>query len=576
VLVELEAWRSSPNRYKRALPTRQFYSFLDTVRTTRGQGWDYADEADGLTSVAVGQNSARLSRLSHALVSAFDSTERLQVSSMKRTTKIIRCWLTAIVLMTCCLGCQTSKRQQLHNAQPLTQMSTGPSQSSDPQAPALKVQLASHPQLDEIAQPLPVPEALKADVVVAEEQSSAVESLSALEAEAVANNPTLRRMQHEAAAERSKTGYISKLPDPTVSSMFFTPPMNFEPDRQVAEAQVMQMIPWLGRLKAEAQRAHLEALVAQTQYQAERLRVIGDIRANWFKLYVLGKQIETTTAEQEQLESLITTANARIRTGDAQPGDVLMATLELSSLQEQLLADRQQVAATAAELNRLVGRPANTPIEPPTMIEADLPEWNHELLKQIALETQPELKVARLRTAATRWGIEVVRLKRRPDISLGLGWVFMDAPGALQPDAGRDSLTLGASASIPVSRRKYDAMSAEASSEYHAAHAAEDEIVLSLDAQLLDLWEQALAKQQTVELYEQSILPQARQTFEADQKSLINNTVSFDRVVRDYRTLLNLELGYHKALGELATTLARIRYTVGTDLLTAPEQLPER
>ena len=98
--------------------------------------------------------------------------------------------------------------------------------------------------------------------------------------------------------------------------------------------------------------------------------------------------------------------------------------------------------------------------------------------------------------------------------------------------------------------------------------------MLRLDATLRDLWEQALAAQRTVELYEQTILPQARQTFEADQKSLVNNTVTFDRVIRDYRTLLNLELGYHRALGQLATTLARIRQTVGVDLLPTPE-LPQ-
>ena len=448
-------------------------------------------------------------------------------------------------------------------------MPTIPSQSSDPKVPASQVQLTSHRQLEEIPQQLPSQEAGNPELIALPEPH-AVESLKELEVAAVANNPTLRRMQHEAAAEWAKTGYVSKLPDPTVSSMFFDPPMNFEPDRQVAEIQVMQMIPWLGRLKAEAQRAHMEALVAETQYQAERLRVVGDIRATWFKLYVQVKQIETTTADQAQLESLITTANARVRTGDAQPGDVLMATLELSSLQEQLNSYRQQVAATSAELNRLVGREANTPIVPPVKIEAELPEWNHDLLKQIAMESQPELNAARLRTAATRWGIEVARLKRRPDLSFGVGWVVMDAPGAMMPDAGKDSLTLGVTASIPVSQSKYDAMSAEASREHYAAHASEDEIVSRLDALLLDLWEQAQASQRTVVLYEKTILPQARQTFEADQKSLINNTVTFDRVIRDYRTLLNLELGYHKALGQLATTLARIRQAVGTDLLASP------
>ena len=378
-------------------------------------------------------------------------------------------------------------------------------------------------------------------------------------------------MQQEAAAEWAKTGYVSKLPDPTVSSMFFIPPMNFEPDRQVAELQVMQMVPWLGRLEAEARRAHIEALVAETQYQAERLRVIGDLRATWFKLYVLGKQVETTEADKAQLQSLITTANARVRTGDAQPGDVLMATLELSSLQEQLITYRQQIAATTAELNRLVGRDASVPIVSPGKIVAELPEWDHELLRQTAMQRQPELNAARLRTMATRWGIEVARLKRRPDLTFGVGWVAMDAPGAMAPDAGRDSLTLGVTASVPIWHSKYDAMSSEASREHSAAHASEDEVALRLDALLRDLWEMALASQQTVELYQNSILPQARQTFEADQKSLINNTVTFDRVIRDYRTLLNLELGYHRALGQLATTLARIRQAVGVDLLPLPE-----
>jgi outer membrane protein, heavy metal efflux system len=391
------------------------------------------------------------------------------------------------------------------------------------------------------------------------------ETLSDLEAIALASNPTLHRMRQEAGAEWAKTEYVSKLPDPTISSMFYAPPMNFEPDQQVAELQVMQMIPWLTRLRAEERRACLEALVAQTEYRAERLRVLGELRATWYKLYVLQKQIETTEADRSQIDSLVRTANARVRTGDAQPGDVLLATLELSSIQEQLLGYRQQRVASAAELNRLVGRDVTTPVTPPTHIDAQLPEWNYELLRQTGMSLQPELNAARLRSAATRWGIEVARLKRRPDLSFGVGWVAMDAPGDTMPGAGRDSVTLGVSATLPIWNRKYNAMTSEASREHLASRAGEEEVALRLDAMLRDLWEMAVASQQTVDLYQGSILPQARQAFEADQQSLVNNSVTFDRVVRDYRTLLTFQLGYHKALGQLATTLARIRQTVGTD-----------
>lgn len=398
------------------------------------------------------------------------------------------------------------------------------------------------------------------------------ESLDDLETQAAINNPVLRRMQQEAAAEWARAGYADKLPDPTFSGMFFGNAMNFVPDRQLAEVQVMQMIPWLGRLRAEVQQAQMEALAAESMYQAERLRVLGDLRAAWFKLYVLGKQIATAEAEKSQIEALISTANARIATGNAQPGDVLMATLELSNLQEQLIALRQQVIATTAELNRIVGRDSRVPVALPQSIEAEFPQWNHDLLRDIALQAQPELATARLRIAATRAGIDVARLKRRPDISLGASWMVMAAdPADTMPGAGDDAWTLNFSTSLPIWHQKYDAIASEASRRHFAAHASEEEVALRIDALLRDLWEQALASQQTVELYQKTILPQARQTFAADQQSLANNTVTFDRVIRDYRTLLNLELGYHKALGQQATALARIRQTVGVDLLSAPE-----
>ena len=388
----------------------------------------------------------------------------------------------------------------------------------------------------------------------------------------MANNPALARMQQEAAAEWARAGYADKLPDPTVGAMFFGQSMNFVPDRQLAEMQVMQMIPWLGRLRAESQRAHLEALAAESLYQTERLRVLGDLRAAWFKLYVLGKQIDTAEAEKGQVQSLISTANARVATGNAQPGDVLLATLELSNLEEQLLGLRQQVIATTAEINRLAGRDSRIPLDFPREIDVAFPQWNHELLQELAQQAQPELAAARLRTAATRWGIEVARFMRRPDVSLGAGWMVMTAdPADTTPGAGDDAWTLNVSTSLPIWHRKYDAIASEASRQHLAAHASEDEIVLRIDSQLRELWAQAEASQRTLELYEKSILPQARQAFAADQQSLANNTVTFDRVIRNYRTLLTLELGYHRALGQLATTLARIRQAVGVDLLDAPE-----
>ena len=503
------------------------------------------------TKTAPGNDEALVKRNPHTHAS------NLNLSHSFRT-------LVFVGVMLAGLGCSSSRQQIQPAVPPPPVLSPAPTPesvvvSASFQAPSASTSTAS-------PQPLHALEVLPAAVM------PVPDSLSELEVQAVSNNPTLRRMQQEAAAEWARVGYVNKLPDPTVGGMFFGNAMNFVPDRQLAEVQVMQMIPWLGRLRAEVQQAQMEAFAAESMYQAERLKVLGDLRAAWFKLYVLGKQITTAEAEKAQIQALISTANARIATGNAQPGDVLMATLELSNLQEQLIGLRQQVVAASADINRLAGRDSRVPVALPESIEAEFPTWNHDLLREIAMQAQPELAAARLRVAATRAGIDVARLKRRPDVSLGAGWMVMAAdPADTMPGAGDDAWTLNVTTSLPIWHRKYDALDSEACRRHFAAHASEDEVALRIDALLRDLWEQALASQQTVELYEKTILPQARQTFEADQQSLANNTVTFDRVVRDYRTLLNLELGYHRALGQLATSLARIRQTVGVDLLNAPE-----
>jgi outer membrane protein TolC len=481
---------------------------------------------------------------------------------MKRHWKRIGSALAMAITLACCLGCVAPRRG----------ISKSSAHTPDSQFAAAAIEqptsgsvtLVSHQQRDETPEQLPA-------LQPADSIETTQNSLAELEGIALTNNPTLRRMRLEAAAEFAKVGYVGKLPDPSIGAMAYAPPMNYEPDRLLAEFQVMQMIPWLGRLKAESRRAYLEALAAANDYQAERLRLLGDLRVAWYELYVLQKQIEITHADRSQLESLLNTANARVRTGDAQPGDVLMATLELSNLQEQLLKYRQQIASTTAELNRIVGRDSQTSVPPPEKIHVEMPSWNYELLRDTALGRQPELNATRLRTSAARWGIEVARLQRRPDLTFGANWMVMDAPGAAAPEAGRDSVALGVTATIPIWHGKYDAMRSEAVREHTAASVSEEEVALRLDAKVRDLWEQARANHETVQLYENTILPQARQTFEANQASLVNNAVTFDRVIRDFRTLLGLELSYHRALSQLATSLARIREVIGEDLAACPE-----
>ena len=485
-------------------------------------------------------------------------------SAMSHTLKVAaRYLLIAIAVAAVPSGCATSPPTRLPAVAEVVPDAISRSAQSDLQRS--DVQLVSHQS--EVADD--VPEQLPPEVV------GTSNSLENFEAAALASNPALRRLSQEYEAARAKTVYVDKLPDPSIGTNIFAHPIETAAGSQRANITVSQMLPWLPRLDAQAQQACFEAVALSQLYAAERLRVIADIRASWYQLYVIQKQIEINLANQELLESLIGVANSRVATGKASQGDILIATLEFSKVEETLLRLRQQLASSKSELNRLAGMPAESPIEGPQQLNTSLPDWNHAMLRDLAWSNQPEIESARVRTQATRWGIEIARTRRRPDFTVNASWFAIDdnRPASNLVDIGEDAWSVGAMMTLPLGHRKYDAIQQEARWKHAASHSSVEQVMQRYDSILLDLMAQARAAAETARLYQTTIIPDARRTLNADQQSYANGRVEFDRVIQDTRNLLILELGYHRSMGRLATAIARIRQATAAEL-SGTEALP--
>lgn len=390
---------------------------------------------------------------------------------------------------------------------------------------------------------------------------------------ALRQNPKLARLRREHHAAAARAQHADKLPDPQLGTNVFASPLETASGSQRMNMSLRQTLPWLRRLTHQQQQACFEALAIRAEWAAERLRVIAGLRVGWAKLYVVDEQIRTTTANQELLTSLISVANSRIAAGAGAQGDVLLGTVQLSQLQERLLAYRKQRRSIEAELNRLAGRPANLPLEAARVDSTAVIDLEPEAIQQIALESQPEIQSARLRVYATRHGVEVARLQRRPDVTLSANFFFTDdnRPPTPVVHVGEDPWALGVQMSLPVWRRKYDAIRREADWKHQAAHSSVDELSQRYDALILELVMEARRSAETAQLYVTTILPQARQTLASDQQSYSNGSVEFDRVIQNYRSLLTLELGYHEAVGDLAIANARLQQAAGRDLAKQPE-----
>lgn len=393
------------------------------------------------------------------------------------------------------------------------------------------------------------------------------DQLESLESLVRVSNPRLHRLTHEAQAARARVAYLDRLPDPTLAANGMPSPIETAAGSQRANLSLSQMLPWLPRLDAQAQQACFEAVAVEQRRAAEELRVIADLRVAWYRLYVINKQIEANQANQVLVQRLINIATSRIGVDQASQNDVLDGSMELGRLEESMLVLQQRRASTQAELSRLVGQ-SIAPATGPMTLDVTLPDSTPDELTQLAYRFQPDIAAAETEVEASRWSVEVARLRRRPEITLNASWFAIDdnRPPVSFVDVGQDAWSLGAMISLPIDRCKYDAIAEEARWRHSASHASVDEVRQQYDYLIRDLWEQASAAASTARLYRETILPQANQVLETNLLSYSNGEVEFDRVLEDVRRYLNLELNHHQAIGRLASTLARLEQATGFPL----------
>jgi outer membrane protein TolC len=402
------------------------------------------------------------------------------------------------------------------------------------------------------------------------EVSAAPPELQHLIEQALAANPLVGQLEAEAAAAWARVPQVRALPDPMASGTVFGEPMHMVDGRMRGTLMFNQTIPSLKQLSAQGQEAAFEALMLQQEVEAARLSIAADVAEAWYRLYLLGQLMRINEANRQLISPLVDVATGRVEVGETSPGDVVLGTLELSRTEEERLMLEQQLSSRTAALNRLLDRPADTPVSIPENIDQGPADYTLDELREMAFEQQPEIIGLRLRTQATAWGVRVARLERIPEVDLNYEHMFMTSnPGADANDPWR----VGVAINVPLWHSKYRAIEREAQQENLAARRQVDGVMREYDARLLDLLAQARAAARTAKLYRETILPQARQALEVDQRAYGQGTVTFERVVEDARNLLVAEAAYYRAIVEQAIAVARIQEAVGGQLPASTKEL---
>jgi outer membrane protein TolC len=375
-------------------------------------------------------------------------------------------------------------------------------------------------------------------------------------------NPMLRAARASATAAAQRVGPAGALPDPQLqfglmNRMASDFGSTMDP-MTMNQVQLMQMLPWPGKLGNAKRAARHTAAAAGAEADEQERMLVAQVRMTYYDVAYADRALAVMERTRGLLRDFTTVATTMYAVGSGIQQDVLRAQVEVARMGEAITRMAQMRIAAAARLNALLGREATNPIGAvalPELPTDDLPLA--DTLIAWALASRPALRAGAERVAAAEASLGAARRELFPDFQLGVQYQQRPQfPTMVSLMLGFNVPLFAAAKQLPM-RREMAAMRDMSQAELLSLR--NETIARIIETRARAAQDRALGR-----LYRTSILPQARSAVQAALGSYRVGRVPFMTLVDNQMTVNRYETeayrflaDYHQAVGELEALVGR-------------------
>jgi outer membrane protein TolC len=377
------------------------------------------------------------------------------------------------------------------------------------------------------------------------------------------NNPRLAAARALARATETKQSAAGLPGDPLVQLgllNFSLPGLSANmPASMAPSIQVMQMVPFPGKLALADQMANRSTAVARAQAEEVWWELRNSAAMNFYELYALDAQLEVMAGTLSLLQEFQRVAQAMYAAGTGRQSDVLRAQVESAKMQADILRMQAMRTAAAARLNALLDRAVESPIGRVQLnaLAASLPE--RDTLRAWAETARPMLLGARTMVEQAQLQRSLARKELWPDFTVGLE--YGQRPATMGTER-MGSVMLGFSVPVFASRRQLR-MRDEAAAMETMARAELTSMRAQVDARLAELSAGLERNARLNELYRANIIPQAQANVQSAFSAYRVGSVDFMTLVDAQMTANRYRQDLHALIAERGSALAELEMTVG-------------
>ena len=403
-----------------------------------------------------------------------------------------------------------------------------------------------------------------ASASLASDASGETWHLPELIAEAKAHNPAILQARKRWEAVQAKIPLAKGLPPPRIGVQFEEIPRGTVQINQATVLyQLIQMLPFPGKLSMRHQVAVKEAQVAAAAFKQAEWDVVSELKQAYYDLFLLERTVEIEQARVVWIQDAEATARARYETGTVGQAELLRLQGETLSASNAVEVLRHRREAMAAHLNHLLNRAIHAPVGHPETPPLEPLSFTTDELMMIAEERQPELLVMKYSLERAEAQYRLSKRELLPDVET----MFALRDPAMGP-IGPWDLTLAFV--LPFwfwTKLQYGVKAALYDKESMAA--AYEAMRNEIARRIHEHWHEAAASYQTARLCREGLLPLAREAVASVLSAYESGRASSTEVLETLRALTEQERTYDEHLVSWEQHVVLLEQATGIPLRTA-------
>lgn len=384
---------------------------------------------------------------------------------------------------------------------------------------------------------------------------------------ALARNPDLLEARDRAKASAERAPAAARLPDLEFNYEQWGIPLGRP--YALGEASTLmfglrQSLPALGSLNARSRAALEEAKMGVESYRGRAQDLIAQVRRAYFEYFRANADHRIHLNHVEIATRVVDLARANYRAGRGTQQDVLRTLVELSQLHNNLAAIEQQLQTVRALLNTLMARPVDALLGPPLEVIPTQVEIHIEQLQKKLEASRPELAAAAFAVRRSEASLEATKRSASwPVFMVGADYWLMPKMETQHAYAAMVSM------SLPWLNPRHREEIKEAEHILAADRRALESVRNVSQYQLREAVARYRAAQQSFDIINRDVLPQATQSYESAQSAFAVGQGDAVGLLDALRSLLQVRLEHSRAVARLESALADVERAVGTSLETS-------